>query len=132
MSKDPSAAGSARDSNPSSGDRGSVASGGKLNVPTAELGYIELPKVTSDEGPSWRTQEGFRDKFIRKTKENPFVPIGLIATVGALSYGLWQMKTGDKVMSQKMMRLRVAAQSFTVVALLTGVLYQSTKSRRSD
>ena len=39
------------------------------------------------------------------------------------------MKTGDKAMSQKMMRLRVGAQGFTVLALLGGVFYSSYKSR---
>ena len=44
-----------------------------------------------------------------------------MATSVALSYGLWQMKTGNRDMSQKMMRLRVVAQGFTVVALVAGV-----------
>jgi len=97
------------------------------------LGYIELPKDVGEAGSKgWMSHEGFRDKFIRKTKENPFVPLGLGLTIAALSYGLWQLKTGDRVMSQKMMRVRVAAQAFTVVALVTGVLYQSNKPRRRD
>jgi Hypoxia induced protein conserved region len=50
---------------------------------------------------------------------------GLLVTIGALSYGLYQMKTGDRAMSQKMMRLRVGAQAFTVAALLGGIVYQS-------
>jgi len=57
---------------------------------------------------------------------------GLGLTVAALSYGLWTMKTGDRIMSQKMMRVRVAAQSFTVIALLCGVLYQSKQSKAVD
>ena len=59
-----------------------------------------------------------------------FVSAGLAATIGALSYGLWQLKTGDRVMSQKMMRLRVAAQGFTVAALLGGVAYQAMQGKR--
>jgi len=94
-------------------------------IPPSDLGYLELPKDFGESKDGWMRQEGFRDKFIRKTKQNPFVPIGLAATIGALSYGLWQMKTGDRVMSQKMMRLRVAAQGFTVIALLTGVVYHN-------
>jgi hypothetical protein len=75
----------------------------------------------------WGAQETFGDKFVRKTKENPLVPIGLAATITALSYGLWQMKTGDRAMSQKMMRMRIYAQSFTVFALIGGILYQAKK-----
>jgi hypothetical protein len=39
------------------------------------------------------------------------------------------MKTGNKFMSQRMMRLRILAQSFTIVALLAGVVY-TTKSKK--
>ena len=48
----------------------------------------------------------------------------------ALTYGIWQMKTGDRAMSQKMMRLRVAAQGFTVVALLGGVFYSAHQAKK--
>jgi len=58
--------------------------------------------------------------------------LGLGMTIAALSYGLWQMKTGDKVKSQKMMRVRVAAQAFTMVALLVGVGYQSYKKSNNS
>eukprot|EP00745_Piridium_sociabile_P016121 TRINITY_DN23952_c2_g2_i1.p1 TRINITY_DN23952_c2_g2~~TRINITY_DN23952_c2_g2_i1.p1 ORF type:complete len:118 (-),score=26.79 TRINITY_DN23952_c2_g2_i1:658-984(-) len=68
-------------------------------------------------------EEGLKEKFVRKTKENPFVPIGVLVTTFALSYGLWQMKTGNKRMSQNMMRLRIFGQGFTVVAVLAGVAY---------
>lgn len=37
------------------------------------FGYLELPDEPRE---GWMAQEGFRDKFIRKTKANPFVPIG--------------------------------------------------------
>ncbi len=40
------------------------------------------------------------------------------------------MKTGDRVMSQKMMRLRVIAQGSTVFAIVGGVLYQSYKAKK--
>jgi hypothetical protein len=91
------------------------------------FGYLELPQERKE---GWMAHEGFSEKFMRKTKANPFVPIGLAMTIGALSYGLWQLKTGDRVMSQKMMRLRVAAQGFTLVALLGGVAYQAMQGKR--
>ena len=52
---------------------------------------------------------------------------GVLVTTFALSFGLWQMKTGDKKMSQKMMRLRIFGQGFTVLAVLAGVVYGTTK-----
>ncbi|CAH2047096.1 unnamed protein product, partial [Iphiclides podalirius] len=51
-----------------------------------------------------------KEKFIRKFSENPFVPIGCLATAGALTYGLWCFRNGKSKLSQKMMRLRIVAQ----------------------
>ncbi|KAL9982480.1 hypothetical protein ACROYT_G004527 [Oculina patagonica] len=67
--------------------------------------------------------ETMGQKFKRKTKENPFVPIGALATVGALSYGLFSFIRGDARMQQYMMRTRVAAQGGTLLAVIAGVTY---------
>ena len=48
----------------------------KVEAPPPELkdfGYLSIP---SQEGKLFHSQETFKDKFYRKTKENPFVPIG--------------------------------------------------------
>ncbi|KAK9496403.1 hypothetical protein O3M35_013307 [Rhynocoris fuscipes] len=66
-------------------------------------------------------QEGFTEKLMRRFKENPFVPIGCLATVGCLTLGLFSFHRGERRMSQLMMRARVVAQGFTVVALVAGV-----------
>lgn len=47
--------------------------------------------------------------------------LGAFATLGVLSFGLWNFRLGKRKMSQKMMRLRIAAQGFTVVALIGGM-----------
>ncbi|CAD5116443.1 DgyrCDS5330 [Dimorphilus gyrociliatus] len=89
----------------------------------AELGYIS-------QAPSqFHAQETFKEKFQRKFKENPLVPLGLLATTIVLGRGIWTMKTGDKVKSQKMMRMRVLAQGLTVVALIGGVAFSAFKKR---
>ncbi|KAL0880117.1 hypothetical protein ABMA27_002603 [Loxostege sticticalis] len=67
-------------------------------------------------------------KFSRKFSENPFVPIGALATAGALSYGLWSFRTGRTRMSQQMMRLRIVAQGFTITALVVGVMMTAGKN----
>ena len=59
-----------------------------------------------------------------------FLLPGLGVTVFALTSGLLSMRTGDKVKSQKMMRLRVGAQGFTVIALLCGVAYNGHQMRK--
>ncbi|XP_071090677.1 HIG1 domain family member 2A, mitochondrial-like [Haliotis cracherodii] len=86
-----------------------------LPPPREELGYY---------------QEGLKEKFIRKTKDNPFVPIGVALTTLALTYGLWQMKTGNTRRSQTMMRMRIGAQGFTLCAVLGGVFYSAMKAKK--
>ena len=55
---------------------------------------------------------------------------GLSVTVFALCYGVYQMKTGDGWMSLNMMRLRVGAQGFTVLALMGGAVYEGYKQSK--
>ncbi|XP_046851278.1 HIG1 domain family member 2A, mitochondrial-like [Xenia sp. Carnegie-2017] len=66
-------------------------------------------------------QESSKEKLWRKCKENPFVPIGLAGTVGALTYGLISFQRGHSRNQQNMMRLRVIAQGFTVISVVVGV-----------
>lgn len=76
--------------------------------------------------------ESQREKFIRKFKENPFVPVGCLATTLALSYGLWCFRTGQKKMSQYMMRTRIAAQGLTVIALVIGIGLSAQKTSKKN
>ncbi|CAO1391194.1 unnamed protein product [Diamesa hyperborea] len=88
-----------------------------------ELEWIQMKK----EFDAIQGETG-KDKMFRKIKENPMVPIGCLATAGALSFGLYSFKQGERKMSQYMMRARIFAQGFTVVALILGVgLSLSTK-----
>ncbi|XP_005795452.1 HIG1 domain family member 2A, mitochondrial [Xiphophorus maculatus] len=74
--------------------------------------------------------ESFKEKFLRKTKENPFVPIGCAATAGALLYGLRAFHQGKTRQSQLMMRGRIFAQGFTVVAIIVGIFATSLKPKQ--
>lgn len=47
--------------------------------------------------------------------------LGALATSAALGYGLWSFRTGQRRMSQLMMRTRVVAQGLTVFALIMGI-----------
>uniref|UniRef100_A0A8C8C041 HIG1 hypoxia inducible domain family, member 2A n=1 Tax=Oncorhynchus tshawytscha TaxID=74940 RepID=A0A8C8C041_ONCTS len=69
----------------------------------------------------------FQEKLMRKSKENPFVPIGCLGTAGALMYGLRAFKQGKTRQSQLVMRGRIFAQGFTVVAILFGVFTTALK-----
>ncbi|CAN0415065.1 unnamed protein product [Lampetra fluviatilis] len=68
-----------------------------------------------------RKSEGFGEKFARKTRENPFVPLGVLTTAGVLALGLASFRRGDFARSQTFMRARVLAQGFTLAALMGGV-----------
>lgn len=74
--------------------------------------------------------ETFRGKFIRKMQQNPFVPIGCLATAGALTYGLIAFRQGKTRQSQLSMRARILAQGFTVAAIMVGVVTAAMKPRQ--
>ncbi|XP_018577675.1 HIG1 domain family member 2A, mitochondrial [Anoplophora glabripennis] len=92
----------------------------------AKYDWITLRKDMDNLLPT----ETFTQKFYRKFLENPFVPIGCLATTLALSYGLWSFRNGKKKMSQYMMRTRVVAQGFTVLALVVGVSMGAQKNAK--
>ncbi|XP_071348045.1 HIG1 domain family member 1A, mitochondrial [Trachinotus anak] len=63
-------------------------------------------------------------KFMRKAKENPFVPVGIAGFFAIVGYRLLKMKSrGDTKMSVHLIHMRVAAQGFVVGAMTVGVLY---------
>ncbi|NXR40071.1 HIG2A protein, partial [Zosterops hypoxanthus] len=76
------------------------------------------------------TDEGFTEKFLRKTRENPLVPFGCLCTVGILAYGILCFKKGNTRRSQLMMRARVLAQGFTIAAVVGGMMATTVKSRQ--
>lgn len=59
-----------------------------------------------------------------------FVPSsGCLGTAAALTYGLFCFHRGQSQRSQLMMRTRIAAQGFTVAAILLGLAASAMKSR---
>ncbi|XP_007639619.1 HIG1 domain family member 1A, mitochondrial [Cricetulus griseus] len=72
--------------------------------------------------------EGQGSKFIRKTKETPFVPIGMAGFAAIVAYGLYKLKNrGNTKMSIHLIHMRVAAQGFVVGALTLGMGYSMYK-----
>jgi len=51
-----------------------------------------------------------------------------LVTLGVLGVGLKSMYDGNRLKSQMMMRGRIAAQGFTVVAILGGLFFQGMKA----
>merc|ERR1712083_639677 len=94
-----------------------------------EFEGIQLNKelaVNRDTGK--KHQEAPSEKLVRKFKENPFLPIGCGATTFFLVNGLFKFGRKDSEGSQKMMRGRIVAQGFTVMALLTGIMVSMRKN----
>ncbi|XP_069828912.1 HIG1 domain family member 2A, mitochondrial [Dendropsophus ebraccatus] len=77
----------------------------------------------------YREREQFTTKFMRKVRENPFVPLGCLATAGVLTYGLIAFKQGKTRQSQLLMRARILSQGFTVAAIMAGVVIAALKPR---
>ena len=69
------------------------------------------------------SQEGFYDKLMRKSWDQPLVPAGAVATVVCLLYGFRSFHRGDSKNAQLLMRARILAQAFTVVAMGIGAAY---------
>jgi hypothetical protein len=69
--------------------------------------------------------ETFKEKFIRKTKENPFVFTG----VGLSIYAMFKMTTAfrrnDQIKFQQYQRMRLGFSLATVLAITFGSIYQN-------
>nr|XP_033787687.1 HIG1 domain family member 1A, mitochondrial [Geotrypetes seraphini]XP_033787688.1 HIG1 domain family member 1A, mitochondrial [Geotrypetes seraphini] len=74
--------------------------------------------------PTFEDKDSQTSKLIRKTKESPFVPIGMAGFTAVVAYGLYKLKNrGNTKMSVHLIHMRVAAQGFVVGAMTCGVLY---------
>ncbi|XP_029444184.1 HIG1 domain family member 1A, mitochondrial isoform X2 [Rhinatrema bivittatum] len=74
--------------------------------------------------PTYEEKDNRTAKLIRKTKESPFVPIGMAGFTAVVAYGLYKLKSrGNTKMSVHLIHMRVAAQGFVVGAMTCGVLY---------
>ncbi|XP_036279331.1 HIG1 domain family member 2A, mitochondrial [Pipistrellus kuhlii] len=98
-------------------------------TPQAPFEPSQPPVIEGFSPTVFSNPEGFKEKFIRKTRENPMVPIGCLGTAAALTYGLYCFHRGQSQRSQLMMRTRIAAQGFTVAAILLGLAMSALKSK---
>ncbi|XFG00091.1 hypothetical protein AB1E19_003715 [Capra hircus] len=85
-------------------------------------------KMSSDNQWSADEDEGQLSRLIRKSRDSPFVPVGIAGFVTVVSYGLYKLKyRRDQKMSIHLIHMRVAAQGFVVGAVTLGVLYSMYK-----
>ncbi|WYZ43929.1 hypothetical protein EsH8_VII_000365 [Colletotrichum jinshuiense] len=70
-------------------------------------------------------------KVFRKLREEPLVPLGCGLTVFAFVSAWRAIRRGDSAQANKMFRARVAAQGFTVLAMLAGSIYYNKDRERT-
>ncbi|XP_032514760.2 HIG1 domain family member 1A, mitochondrial [Danaus plexippus] len=69
-------------------------------------------------------EESHSEKLARKSKESPFMVIGLASLAAAVGYGVYSFKNrGPMSTSVFLMQFRVIAQGATVGALTAGITY---------
>ena len=72
-------------------------------------------------------QETGSQKLFRKAKSEPLVPMGVVATCGALYMAGRALRAGDSKLANRMFIWRVAFQGFTVAALVFGGLFAANR-----
>ncbi|KAK7743445.1 Respiratory supercomplex factor 1, mitochondrial [Cytospora paraplurivora] len=95
---------------------------------TSPISGRPLPS-SFDENEDFYNESGLQ-KTLRRMKREPFVPIGCALTVVAFAAAYRAMRKGDHHQVQRMFRARVAAQGFTVVAMVVGGLYFGAERNR--
>ncbi|PON28422.1 altered inheritance-mitochondria protein 31, mitochondrial [Trichoderma gamsii] len=87
------------------------------------------PEFTGQFPSSFDDEEAYNEKPMhkikRKLKEEPLVPLGIGLTVFAFVNAYRALRKGDSRQANKMFRARIAAQGFTVVAMVAGSMYYS-------
>ncbi|XP_042802476.1 methyltransferase-like protein 7A isoform X4 [Panthera tigris] len=85
-------------------------------------------KMSSDNQWSADGEESPLSRLIRKSRDSPFVPVGIAGFMTVVSYGLYTLKyRRDQKMSIHLIHMRVAAQGCVVGAVTLGVLYSMYK-----
>ncbi|XP_032871634.1 HIG1 domain family member 1C-like isoform X1 [Amblyraja radiata] len=74
---------------------------------------------------SWSSSQDDSEgsKLLRKSKESPFIPIGIAGCLAIVVLGLQRLRKTDQKMSVHLIHMRVAAQGFVVGAITLGVVY---------
>ncbi|KAJ5891688.1 Altered inheritance of mitochondria protein 31 mitochondrial [Penicillium subrubescens] len=82
-----------------------------------------------EDNPQFKEETGAQ-KFTRRLKEEPLIPLGCAATCYALYRAYRSMRAGDSAEMNRMFRARIYAQAFTLVALVAGGMYFKTERKQ--
>ncbi|KAK7403986.1 Respiratory supercomplex factor 1, mitochondrial [Neonectria punicea] len=88
-------------------------------------GFPQLPGPlpSSFDDDHKRYNEKPLHKVFRKIKEEPLIPLGMALTTLAFINSYRALRRGDSRQANRMFRARVAAQGFTVIAMVAGSMY---------
>jgi hypothetical protein len=72
-------------------------------------------------------------KFVRRMKEEPLIPLGMVLTVAALVGAARSMRKGDRARTNMMFRRRIYAQGFTVITMVAyATYYEKDRLKRKE
>uniref|UniRef100_UPI00398F17F8 HIG1 domain family member 1C-like n=1 Tax=Pristiophorus japonicus TaxID=55135 RepID=UPI00398F17F8 len=79
----------------------------------------------SSSNNSWSSSQDDNENFklLRKSKESPFIPIGMAGCLAIVALGIHKLHKTDQKMSVHLIHMRVAAQGFLVGAMTMGAIY---------
>ncbi|KAI9052006.1 hypothetical protein LZ554_004260 [Drepanopeziza brunnea f. sp. 'monogermtubi'] len=91
------------------------------------------PLPSSFDGDTEFYEENRWQKFSRRLKEEPLIPLGCALTCWALFNASRSIRTGDSNRTNRMFRARIYAQAFTLLAMLGGSMYwQTDRQKRKE
>ncbi|KAF7559679.1 hypothetical protein G7046_g4471 [Stylonectria norvegica] len=89
------------------------------------------PMPSSFDGNQEFYNERPLNKVVRKIKEEPLIPLGIGLTTLAFINAYRALRRGDSKQANRMFRARVAAQGFTVIAMVAGSMYYNKDREKS-
>ncbi|MCJ1412199.1 Respiratory supercomplex factor 1, mitochondrial [Ptychographa xylographoides] len=81
------------------------------------------PLPSSFDGNSDFYEENRWQKFSRRLKEEPLIPLGCVLTCWALLGASRSIRRGDHTTTNRMFRARIYAQGFTLLCIVAGSYY---------
>ncbi|KAF5021235.1 hypothetical protein F66182_6725 [Fusarium sp. NRRL 66182] len=89
------------------------------------------PMPSSFDGDQEFQNERPMQKVLRKLKEEPLIPLGIGLTTLAFVNAYRALRRGDSKQANRMFRARVAAQGFTIIAMVAGSMYYQKDREKS-
>ncbi|KAK1964800.1 hypothetical protein LY78DRAFT_129958 [Colletotrichum sublineola] len=102
-----------------------------MSGPDGKPTLLDRPMPSSFDENNEFYDERVLHKAFRKLREEPLVPLGCGLTVFAFVSAWRAIRRGDSAQANKMFRARVAAQGFTVLAMLAGSMYYNKDRERT-